>query len=49
MSSAELVPVLDPSLTEQYDYANKHDIECLIIITRTGFSLIELNKIIGSL
>lgn len=30
---AEFVPVPDPSLTEQYEYANEHDIKCLVIIT----------------
>ncbi|XP_028808299.1 eIF-2-alpha kinase GCN2 isoform X2 [Neltuma alba] len=30
---AEFVPVPDPSLTEQYEYANEHDIKCLAIIT----------------
>lgn len=35
---AEYVPMLDPSLTEQYEYANEHDIKCLIIISDTGVS-----------
>lgn len=35
---AEFVPILDPSLTEQYEYANEHDIKCLIIISDTGES-----------
>ncbi|KAI3804430.1 hypothetical protein L1987_25968 [Smallanthus sonchifolius] len=35
---AEFVPNLDPSLTEQYEYANEHDIKCLIIISDTGDS-----------
>lgn len=35
---AEFVPLHDPSLTEQYEYANEHDIKCLVIITDTGFS-----------
>lgn len=35
---AEFVPSLDPSLTEQYEYANEHDIKCLIIISDTGVS-----------
>ena len=30
---AEFVPTTDPSLTEQYEYANEHDIKCLVIIT----------------
>ncbi|MED6189778.1 eukaryotic translation initiation factor 2-alpha kinase, partial [Stylosanthes scabra] len=29
---AEFVPIPDPSLTEQYEYANEHDIKCLVII-----------------
>lgn len=35
---AEFVPLCDPSLTEQYEYANEHDIKCLVIITDTGVS-----------
>lgn len=35
---AEFVPILDPSLTEQYEYASEHDIKCLIIISDTGVS-----------
>ncbi|GAV69857.1 Pkinase domain-containing protein/RWD domain-containing protein/HGTP_anticodon2 domain-containing protein/tRNA-synt_His domain-containing protein [Cephalotus follicularis] len=35
---AEFVPIPDPSLTEQYEYANEHDIKCLVIITDTGVS-----------
>ncbi|KAI8012483.1 eIF-2-alpha kinase GCN2 [Camellia lanceoleosa] len=35
---AEFVPMPDPSLTEQYEYANEHDIKCLVIITDTGVS-----------
>ncbi|GAA0167273.1 non-receptor serine/threonine protein kinase [Lithospermum erythrorhizon] len=35
---AEFVPVRDPSLTEQYEYANEHDIKCLVIITDSGMS-----------
>ncbi|KAK7312406.1 hypothetical protein VNO77_36234 [Canavalia gladiata] len=34
---AEFVPTPDPSLTEQYEYANEHDIKCLVIID-TDFS-----------
>ncbi|KAF3455639.1 hypothetical protein FNV43_RR00277 [Rhamnella rubrinervis] len=30
---AEFVPNPDPSLTEQYEYANEHDIKCLVIMT----------------
>ncbi|KAH1220237.1 eIF-2-alpha kinase GCN2 [Glycine max] len=36
---AEFVPTPDPSLTEQYEYANEHGIKCLVIITDTDFSL----------
>ncbi|GMH19767.1 hypothetical protein Nepgr_021608 [Nepenthes gracilis] len=35
---AGFVPSSDPSLTEQYEYANEHDIKCLVIITDTGVS-----------
>ncbi|XP_075085700.1 eIF-2-alpha kinase GCN2 isoform X2 [Nicotiana tabacum] len=35
---AEFVPLCDPSLTEQYEYANEHDIKCLVIITDTCVS-----------
>ncbi|KAA8527288.1 hypothetical protein F0562_034615 [Nyssa sinensis] len=35
---AEFVPMSDPSLTEQYEYANEHDIKCLVIITDTSGS-----------
>ena len=35
---AEFVPTPDPSLTEQYEYANEHDIKTLIILTDTGVS-----------
>uniref|UniRef100_A0A1J3D0H7 non-specific serine/threonine protein kinase n=1 Tax=Noccaea caerulescens TaxID=107243 RepID=A0A1J3D0H7_NOCCA len=33
---AEFVPTPDPSLTEQYEYANEHEIKCLVIITESG-------------
>ncbi|KAI6699187.1 hypothetical protein NL676_019306 [Syzygium grande] len=33
---AEFVPLPDPSFTEQYEYANEHDIKCLVIITDTS-------------
>ncbi|KFK40246.1 hypothetical protein AALP_AA3G349200 [Arabis alpina] len=33
---AEFVSTPDPSLTEQYEYANEHDIKCLVIITESG-------------
>ncbi|KAL0340551.1 UNVERIFIED_CONTAM: eIF-2-alpha kinase GCN2, partial [Sesamum radiatum] len=35
---AEFVPLRDPSLTEQYEYASEHDIKCLIVITDSGVS-----------
>ncbi|KAG8369529.1 hypothetical protein BUALT_Bualt14G0023000 [Buddleja alternifolia] len=35
---AEFVPVCDPSLTQQYEYASEHDIKCLIVITDSGVS-----------
>ncbi|KHN25293.1 Putative serine/threonine-protein kinase GCN2 [Glycine soja] len=45
---AEFVPTPDPSLTEQYEYANEHGIKCLVIITDTDFSLTGSVKIWGS-
>ena len=45
---AELVPLLDPSLTEQYEYASEHDLKCLIIITEAGLSQTGLVKVIVS-
>ncbi|KAM4106014.1 hypothetical protein ACB094_04G035100 [Castanea mollissima] len=35
---AEFVPTPDPSLTEQYEYANEHDIKCIVILTDTDVS-----------
>ncbi|GFQ06394.1 probable serine/threonine-protein kinase gcn2 [Phtheirospermum japonicum] len=35
---AEFVPLRDPSLTEQYEYASEHDIKYLVVITDTGVS-----------
>ncbi|KAK1294604.1 putative serine/threonine-protein kinase GCN2 [Acorus calamus] len=35
---AEFVPSLDPSFTEQYEYASEHDIKCLVILTEAGLS-----------
>ncbi|KAJ4955074.1 hypothetical protein NE237_011857 [Protea cynaroides] len=35
---AQFVPISEPSLTEQYEYANEHDIKCLVFITDTGLS-----------
>ncbi|MED6107898.1 eukaryotic translation initiation factor 2-alpha kinase [Stylosanthes scabra] len=34
---AGFVPIRDPSLTEQYEYANEHDIKCLVIILTDRF------------
>ncbi|KAH7572811.1 hypothetical protein JRO89_XS03G0018000 [Xanthoceras sorbifolium] len=56
---AQFVPIPDPSLTEQYEYASEHDIKCLVIITDTGLSqtgfvkglysaLVGLNKRLAS-
>lgn len=42
---AEFVPLSDPSLTEQYEYANEHDIKCLVIITDTGVSQTDSVKV----
>ncbi|GAB2265636.1 eukaryotic translation initiation factor 2-alpha kinase [Dionaea muscipula] len=36
--NGEFVPSYDPSLTEQYEYANEHDIKCLVIITDSAVS-----------
>ncbi|KAF9612808.1 hypothetical protein IFM89_004218 [Coptis chinensis] len=33
---AAFVPMSDPSLIEQYEYANEHDIKCRIIMTETA-------------
>eukprot|EP00268_Persea_americana_P003306 TRINITY_DN10996_c0_g1_i6.p1 TRINITY_DN10996_c0_g1~~TRINITY_DN10996_c0_g1_i6.p1 ORF type:complete len:1275 (-),score=277.01 TRINITY_DN10996_c0_g1_i6:717-4541(-) len=35
---AEFVPTSDPSLTDHYEYANEHDIKCLVILTESGLS-----------
>lgn len=45
---AEFVPTPDPSLTEQYEYANEHGIKCLVIITDTDFSLTGSVKVMCS-
>jgi len=37
-SRLNLVPTPDPSLTEQYEYANEHDIKCIVILTDTDVS-----------
>lgn len=42
---AEFVPLSDPSLTEQYEYATDHDIKCLIIITEAGESQTGLVRV----
>ncbi|ONK57837.1 uncharacterized protein A4U43_C09F4700 [Asparagus officinalis] len=42
---AEFVPLSDPSLTEQYEYAADHDIKCLIIITEAGVSQTGLVRV----
>ncbi|KAJ0093671.1 hypothetical protein Patl1_26369 [Pistacia atlantica] len=42
---AQFVPVPDPSLTEQYEYASEHDIKCLVIITDTGVSQTDFVKV----
>ncbi|EPS68259.1 non-specific serine/threonine protein kinase, partial [Genlisea aurea] len=30
---ADFVPLCDPSLTEQYEYANEHEMKCLVVMT----------------
>ncbi|TKY67456.1 serine/threonine-protein kinase GCN2 [Spatholobus suberectus] len=42
---AEFVPTPDPSLTEQYEYANEHGIKCLAIITDTDLSRTDSVKV----
>ncbi|CAI9117290.1 OLC1v1018651C1 [Oldenlandia corymbosa var. corymbosa] len=42
---AEFVPICDPSLTEQYEYANDNDIKCLVIITDAGVSQTDSVKV----
>ncbi|XP_057957013.1 eIF-2-alpha kinase GCN2 [Malania oleifera] len=42
---AEFVPMSDPSLREQYEYANEHDIKCLIIIKDPCVSQTDLIKV----
>ncbi|KAJ4844021.1 eukaryotic translation initiation factor 2-alpha kinase [Turnera subulata] len=41
---AEFVPVPDPSLTEQYEYASEHDIRCLVIMD-AGVTQTEIVKV----
>ncbi|KAG5242120.1 serine/threonine-protein kinase [Salix suchowensis] len=38
---AEFVPLPDPSLTEQYEYASEHDIRCLVIVTDAGADVVK--------
>lgn len=47
---AEFFPTPDPSLTEQYEYANEHEIKCLVIIAESGVSQnqIEFVKVINT-
>lgn len=42
---ARFVPLTDPSLTTQYEYANENDIRCLIIITEAGLAQTGLVKV----
>ncbi|CAK7322614.1 unnamed protein product [Dovyalis caffra] len=42
---AEFVPLPDPSLTEQYEYASEHDIRCLVIVTDAGVSQTGVVKV----
>lgn len=42
---AEFVPLSEPSLTEQYEYASEHDIKCLVIITEAGLPQTSLLKV----
>lgn len=39
------MPSSDPSLTQQYEYANEHDIKCLVIITDAGISQTGVVKV----
>ncbi|KAG9447065.1 hypothetical protein H6P81_013193 [Aristolochia fimbriata] len=41
----EFVPVADPNLTEQYEYANEHDIKCIVIVTGSGLSQTDSVKV----
>ncbi|KQJ83323.1 eIF-2-alpha kinase GCN2 isoform X2 [Brachypodium distachyon] len=41
---AQFVPLEDPSLQEQYEYASDHDIKCLVFITEAGLSQTDLMK-----
>lgn len=47
---AEFVPTPDPSLTEQYEYANENEIKCLVIIAESGVAQnqIEFVKVINT-
>ncbi|KAL8483117.1 hypothetical protein ACS0TY_025974 [Phlomoides rotata] len=42
---AEFVPLCDPSLTEQYEYASENDIKCLVVITDSSVSQNGLVKV----
>ncbi|KAL6650949.1 hypothetical protein ACP70R_009874 [Stipagrostis hirtigluma subsp. patula] len=42
---AQFVPLEEPSLQEQYEYANDHDIKCLVFITEAGLSQTDLVKV----
>ncbi|KNA15063.1 hypothetical protein SOVF_101340 isoform C [Spinacia oleracea] len=42
---AEYVPSSDPSFTEQYEYANEHDIKWLVVITDSGVSQKDTVKV----
>ncbi|KAJ6677659.1 HISTIDYL-TRNA SYNTHETASE [Salix viminalis] len=42
---AEFVPLPDPSLTEQYEYASEHDIRCLVIVTDAGADVVKVRHI----
>ncbi|WCJ41344.1 protein kinase family protein [Euphorbia peplus] len=42
---AGFVPVPDPSLTDQYEYASEHDIRCIIIIKDVDLSPSSLVKV----
>lgn len=45
MKQAEFVPLHDPSLTEQYEYANEHGIKCLVIIMDSSSSQYNYVKV----
>lgn len=39
------MPSSDPSFTEQYEYANEHDIKWLVVITDSGVSQKDTVKV----